>query len=143
MALRIDERLGFDIKAAEVALMSAKSDGLRHLGLTVAQYAALLTLREHPGISGAGLARACLVTPQASAATLKTLEGKGLVERARDDWSRNTLTSRLTDEGTKLLAKADKVAVGVEQRVFDALTAQERQTLRRLLAACRSAASET
>lgn len=141
MALQIGERLGFDIKAAEVALMAAKSSGLRGLGLSVAQYAALLALRENPGISGAGLARTCLVTPQASAATLKTLESKGLIERARDDWSRNALTARLTEGGLRLLIDADEVASAVEQRIFDALTTEERATLRRLLATCRSAAA--
>jgi DNA-binding MarR family transcriptional regulator len=140
MTLEVHRRLGYDIKAAEVAFMSAKADALRALGLSVAQYAALLTLRDNPGISGAGLARACLVTPQASAATLKTLEAKGLVTREQDDWNRNARPTRLTDDGARLVAEADAVAVAVEQRMHDALDGDERATLRRLLAKCREAA---
>ena len=140
MVLAVNERLGFDIKSAEVAFMGAKADALRTLGLSVAQYAALLTLRDHPGITGSGLARACLVTPQASAATLKVLESKGLVSRSSDDWNRNTRPSRLTPEGVEVIAAADAVAGAVEQRMHDALSAEERALLRRLLAACREAA---
>lgn len=139
MGLDVGDRLGFDIKATEVALMAAKTEGLRSLGLTVAQYAALLALRDNPGISGAGIARACLVTPQASAAVLKTLEKKGLVERGRDDWSRGTRPGRLTPEGERVVAEADGRASAIEERVHAALTADQRAELRALLALCRDA----
>lgn len=142
MALDVSERLGFDIKASEVTLMAAKTEGLRDLGLTVAQYATLLALRDNPGISGAGIARACLVTPQASAAILKTLEKKGLVTRDQDDWNRNARPSRLSAEGQQLLEQADAVAGAIEQRIHDALTSDERATLRRLLGLCRDAVGD-
>lgn len=141
MNLPVDQRLGYDIKATEVAFMSAKTELLRGLGLTVSQYAALVALRDNPGISGAGLARTCLVTPQASAATLKVLESKGLAIRGHDEWSRATRPSRLTPEGFEVTRRADDLAVLVEQRMYDALTAEERVVLRGLLARCRAAAS--
>lgn len=64
MGMTAGERLGLDIKRAEQALMAAKSTALKDAGLTVAQYAALLALSDNPGISGAALARECLVTPR-------------------------------------------------------------------------------
>jgi DNA-binding MarR family transcriptional regulator len=139
MALAVGERLGYDIKAAEVAFMTAKADALRSMGLTVAQYATLLALRDNPGISGAGIARACLVTPQASAATLKALEAKGLVVREQDDWNRNSRPNRLSAEGQRLIDLADAAAGAVEQRMYDALASADRDTLRRLLGQCRAA----
>ncbi|MFJ9692030.1 MarR family winged helix-turn-helix transcriptional regulator [Kitasatospora sp. NPDC101183] len=139
MALTTNERLGYDIKATEVAFMAAKTEALRPLGLTVAQYAALLALRDNPGITGAGIARACLVTPQASAATLKTLEAKGLVVREQDDWNRNTRPNRLSEEGRRVTDLADTAAGAIEQRMYDALTPTDRDTLRRLLTHCRAA----
>ncbi|OYN97172.1 MarR family transcriptional regulator [Enemella evansiae] len=142
MALDPERRLGGDLKQTEQVLMSAKAAALRDLDLTVAQYAALLTLSIHPGISGSALARACLVTPQAAAAVLKTLTARGLVERTSDDWNRNVRPSRLTADGATLLAEADERASAIEQRVHDALTAQERETLRRLLRTCREAVPE-
>lgn len=139
MALAVDERLGYDIKATEVAFMTAKTEALRPMGLTVAQYAALLALRDNPGISGAGIARACLVTPQASAAILKTLEAKGLVVREQDDWNRNSRPNRLSEEGRRLTDLADSAAGAVEQRMYDALSPADRDALRRILGQCRAA----
>ncbi|WP_088979314.1 MarR family winged helix-turn-helix transcriptional regulator [Micromonospora coxensis] len=131
-----EERLGLDIKRAEQTLMSAKSAALRDSGLTVAQYAALSVLAGNPGISGAALARACLVTPQAMAAVLKTLEERALVARSRHPWHQHVLETRLTDAGRDLLAHADRAAVRIERRLADEFTAEERQALRDLLARC-------
>jgi DNA-binding MarR family transcriptional regulator len=84
---------------------------VRAADLTVAQYAALLGLAESPGISGAALARSCLVTPQAMAAVLKGLEEHGLVERSRHAWHGNVLELRLTKHGEQTLRVADHEAV--------------------------------
>ena len=51
-------RLGLHIKSAEQAMMAAKTEALRSFGLTVAQYAAMLSLYYVPEQSSAQLARA-------------------------------------------------------------------------------------
>ena len=56
-------RLGLHIKSAEQAMMAAKTEALRSFGLTVAQYAAMLSLYYVPEQSSAQLARAAAVTP--------------------------------------------------------------------------------
>ncbi|OKJ04234.1 MarR family transcriptional regulator [Streptomyces sp. CB01249] len=128
------ERLGLDIKRAEQALMAAKSAALKDAELTVAQYAALLALSANPGISGAALARECLVTPQAMAGVLKHLEERGLIARSAHPYHQKMLETRLTDAGTETLRLADERAVRIERRIADALTPEERDTLRDLLA---------
>lgn len=143
MSLAPDERLGLDIKRAEQMLMAAKTAALREHGLTVAQYAALYTLSENPGISGAGLARACLVTPQAAAAVLKALEARSLIARSRNEWNLNVRESALTDAGRTLLTAADETAVQIERRMYDALNVRERAQLKRLLATCTEALDST
>lgn len=130
------ERLGLDIKRAEQALMAAKSAALKDAGLTVAQYAALLALSDNPGISGAALARACLVTPQAMAGVLKHLEERGLIARSAHPYHQKMLETRLTDAGTETLRRADERAVRIERRIADAFTSEERDMLRELLARC-------
>ncbi|MCY9786754.1 MarR family transcriptional regulator [Nocardiopsis sp. EMB25] len=130
------ERLGFDIKRAEQALMSAKAAALRETGLSVAQYAALFALHDSPGISGAALARVCLVTPQAMAAVLKALAADGLVERGAHPWYQHVLQTRITEAGTERLRAADRRAAPIERRMADALTPEERDTLRELLDRC-------
>jgi len=49
--------------------MRSKSQALAPFGLTVPQYAALLVIAEHPGLSAADLARRYLVAPPVDAVT--------------------------------------------------------------------------
>lgn len=129
-------RLGLDIKRAEQALMAAKSSAVRTADLTVAQYAALLAIAQHPGISAAALARDCLVTPQAMTGVLKTLQTHGLIERTVHPWHQRVLETRLTEAGRHALTAADTEAVRIERRLADEFTAEEQDILRALLARC-------
>ncbi|TMR03095.1 MarR family transcriptional regulator [Nonomuraea turkmeniaca] len=133
------ERLGMDIKRTEQSLMSAKHLAVRSAGLTVPQYAALFALADNPGISGAALARTCLVTPQAMTVVLKNLEERGLIERSPHPWHRNILETRLTEAGRTALELADERAVVVERAIAAEFTEGERATLRELLARCEQA----
>ncbi|MGI5289388.1 MarR family winged helix-turn-helix transcriptional regulator [Nonomuraea polychroma] len=139
MGMSADERLGMDIKRVEQSLMSAKHLAVRPAGLTVPQYAALFALAGNPGISGAALARTCLVTPQAMTVVLKNLEERGLVERSPHPWHRNVLETRLTEAGRTALELADERAVAIERAIADEFTEGERATLRELLARCEQA----
>lgn len=136
MGMPVSERLGLDIKRAEQALMAAKSAALRPSGLSVAQYAALTVLAENPGVSGAALARACLVTPQAMTTVLKALEERELISRAPHARHQHVLETHLTERGRALLAAADEEAVRVERRIEAAFSTRERETLRDLLGRC-------
>jgi DNA-binding MarR family transcriptional regulator len=134
-----DERLGLDIKRAEQALMAAKAAALRPAALTVAQYAALFALADNPGMSGAALARACLVTPQAMTGVLKALEDRDLVRRTSHPLHHHVLETHLTEEGRATLHRCDREAVRIERRIADALSPVERDQLRDLLNRCVSA----
>ncbi|MFC4111231.1 MarR family winged helix-turn-helix transcriptional regulator [Nonomuraea zeae] len=136
MGMPAEERLGLDIKRAEQALIAAKQVAVRPAGLTVPQYAALFALADSPGISGAALARACLVTPQAMTVVLKNLEERGFVERSPHPWHRNVLETRLTETGRAALQAADERALVVERSIAAELSAEERTTLRDLLTRC-------
>ncbi len=135
----VEERLGHDIKRAEQAIMSVKKAVLREAGLTVAQYAALLALAEAPGLSGAQLARRCLVTPQTMATVLATLTEKNLIEREQSSVHSLVLVAHLTRSGHAAVRKADRLAIDVERHLAGAFTAQEREHLQELLGRATSA----
>ncbi|MCC3775968.1 MarR family transcriptional regulator [Streptomyces sp. UNOB3_S3] len=130
----LTERLGLHIKRAEQELMAAKHAALRPLGLTVPQYVALYTVDAQPGVSAAALARACLVTPQTIATVLANLEAKELITRQPHPWHRKVTEVRLTDDGRRLLKRADAEAVAIERRIADGFSAEERALLIELLA---------
>ncbi|MFI9842753.1 MarR family winged helix-turn-helix transcriptional regulator [Nonomuraea sp. NPDC051941] len=139
MGMPADERLGLDIKRAEQTLITAKQAAVRPAGLTVPQYATLFALADNPGISGAALARACLVTPQAMTVVLKNLEERGLIERSPHPWHRNVLETRLSEAGRAALKAADERAVVIERAIAGEFSAEEREQLRSLLARCAEA----
>ena len=126
-------RLGLHIKAAEQAMMAAKTEALRSFGLTVAQYAAMLSLYYVPEQSSAQLARAAAVTPQTMATVIAKLEQKRLVARRPSSDHAKVLIASLTTEGEALLLRADKVARRIEQRMAESFTAKERQQLTDML----------
>jgi DNA-binding MarR family transcriptional regulator len=136
MRMPIDQRLGGHIKRVEQELMAAKSAAVKESGLTVPQYAALLVLWENPGISAAGLARGCQVTPQTMTTILQNLESQGLIERTQHPWHRNVMEIRLTEAGEAAFNKADAKAVPLERRLAAAFSPEEYQTLVTLLARC-------
>ncbi|MEV7180572.1 MarR family transcriptional regulator [Kitasatospora sp. NPDC093679] len=133
MTMPIDQRLGHHIKRAEQELIAAKHAALRPFKLSTPQYTVLLVLSEEPGLSGAALARRCLVTPQTMSSVLGTLEGRGLVERKPHPIHQHILEARLTRSGRTLLAKADRAAMAVEQALDAEFDAEERERLLALL----------
>ena len=135
----IDQRLGHHLKRAEQELIAAKHAALRPFNLSTPQYTVLLVLSEEPGLSGAGLARRCLVTPQTMSSVLSTLEGRGLVERKPHPVHQHILEARLTRSGRALLNKADVPAMAVEQALDAEFSAKERQQLLKLLGRCSAA----
>lgn len=139
----VDARLGSYIKAAEQALMAAKSDALRPFDLTVAQYAALMALFYLPGQSSAQLARAAAVTPQTMAAILSKLDKKKLIVRQASKIHSKVLITELTPAGEALLLRADEQARAIETHFAESFTPEEHVQLRALLSRATSVLRES
>jgi DNA-binding MarR family transcriptional regulator len=128
-----EPRLGMLVKRAEQAMVRSKSVALKQVGLTPAQYVALVELEQQPGITAASLARACLVTPQAMMILLKTMDQQGLITRTAHARHPNVLELHMTDVGREALREARKRVDPIEQRVFGAFSAKDLAAFRELL----------
>lgn len=107
---------------------------VQEFGLTPSQYTVLGIINEHPeGIFSAALARRLGVTPQSGYELLAGLERRGLIRRSEDATSRRVLMAGLTPKGAALLAKCEKAVERFERRFFQALSAEEIDTLRGML----------
>lgn len=126
-------RLGMLVKRAEQAMVRAKSNALKFVGLTPAQYVALHELEVQPGITAATLARACLVSPQAMMILLKSMEQQGLITRSFHPRHPNVLELHMSDAGREALHTARERIVPMEERVFDAFSAKELGVFREYL----------
>jgi DNA-binding MarR family transcriptional regulator len=128
-----DQRIGMVLRRAEQALFRAKAATLKPVGLTLAQFVALSELEQQPGVTGATLARACLVTPQAMMVVLKMLEEQGLISRSPHPRHPNVLELHITAAGEEALHRAREQVAPLERRVFDAFSPDELDTLAELL----------
>ena len=116
---------------------------MKPLGLTLPQYVALAELAERPGLTGAELARACLVSPQAMMVVLKAMEEQGLVERSQHPRHQTVLEIHLTSVGDEALSAGREQAEPIEERITQALSKQDIQTLKALLRRCIEAVEDT
>jgi DNA-binding MarR family transcriptional regulator len=122
-------RVGYAIRRAEQAVSSLIGDVLRELDLTVTQYGTLLVLAQSPGLSGAQLARACLVTPQSMATMLAKLSERGLIEREPSEVHHKVMLARLSRAGLQALQTAHELIRPAEDRLALALRPDERGQL--------------
>jgi len=111
----------------------AVDDVVREHDITAAQLGVLNRLAQHPGLSGADLARELLCTPQAAQLAIASLERRGLVRRTPDPNHGRTVRNSLTAKGRRVVERALADAYPVQDRLLAVLTAEEQRALTRLL----------
>jgi len=121
----LDENLLWHLKQAFYFSLTSVNEAVSGHGVSTAQIGVLRQLANEPGLSGADLARRLLITPQGVQLALKSLEDRGLVERKPDPQHARILQAFLTEQGHK--------TVEAHEAVFGVLTADEQETLKRLL----------
>ena len=121
------------VKQLELAVRARLDEIVRAGGITALQYTALTVLERHDGRSAAQLARDSFVTAQTMADMVRTLEGRGLIRRERNDGNRRELLIRLTPAGRELLARFDRPVRDLEERMIAELDAGQAAGLREAL----------
>src|SRR5260370_41496827 len=105
----VEQGLGHMGKSLEQEVSGAKDGVLRPMGVTVPQYTALLVISDEPGISGAELARRCLVTPQTMTTVLGNLTLKGYIERRSVPGQGRAMETNITASGKRMLTDRKSV----------------------------------
>jgi DNA-binding MarR family transcriptional regulator len=124
------------VKRLELAVRAHLDQAIGEIGLTTPQYAALGALLMRPGTSSAELARMSFVSAQAMNEMVGILERKGLIRREVSPSNRRRLLIFLTEHGKECLRQCETRADQVERVLFAPLSAEERETLARLLRKC-------
>lgn len=114
-------RVVYLLQRAFVAVEARKAELLAEVDLLPAHYALLMNVRAHPGVINAELARLVGVTPQNITGLVGRLTGRGLLERRPHERHTHVLELHLTDAGTEVLGRADRLVAGLEQQVVTAL----------------------
>lgn len=127
---------GYLVKRVQQALRRRCDTELRSVGLSMAQYAVLRALADHPTASAAELARLCFVTRQSLQDVLKGLRSGGLVEDADGPPAGRARALHLTATGEKVLDEAHTTVIDVENRMLQGLSASAQKQLAQALLRC-------
>ena len=132
--------MGYVLKQVQASLHTAMDGVLRPLDLTVAQYACLELLGQHPGLSNSELARRAFVTRQSMNLVLRRLQERGLLTRPDHAAYGRALPTELSRAGQAVLCKASVAVRAVEQQLFSPLSLAQQRRLRDDLVACAASA---
>jgi DNA-binding MarR family transcriptional regulator len=103
------------------------------LGIRMRHFWVLSYLMERDGVPQQDLADALLIDANNLVLLLNEMEAAGLVLRRRDPDDRRRHIVEVTGDGRKAFALAERGREAIEDDVLGALSASERETLRRLL----------
>ena len=129
-------RLGYVIGRLDRVLRRHLDEAIRPHGLTTPQYTTLSVLRARDGLSNAQLARRSLMTPQSMSEVITALVEKGFVRREANPAHRRIMHTRLTREGTAVLAACDEAVDSIELQMLRELSPEEADRLLASLASC-------
>jgi len=131
-----DGRVGYLLRQAHQAFRAAAQAELAPLGLTLPQYSVLSVADAEPGLSGAGLARESMLTPQTTNEIISLLAAAGLLERRADTSDRRLRRMAVTAAGRDLLSRARPAVHAVERRMTTSLGDADLALLRGWLTDC-------
>ncbi|HZC90284.1 MAG TPA: MarR family transcriptional regulator [Mycobacterium sp.] len=137
MQLSESERsVGYLVKRVQQGLRRRCDATLKSTGLSMAQYATLRALAEHPDASAAELARLCFVTRQSLQDVLTGLRAAGLVETGHTRPRGRSRSLSLTRLGSRRLSAAHEAVFGVEAEMLQGISARDRRTVAEALIRC-------
>ena len=100
---------------------------LAGIGLKARDLRLLVLVNREPGLNQRKLAHQLGIDAGNLVAILDSLEGEGLLERARDPADRRQRLVTLTAEGRRILAEGVRATEAVEERMFGPLPNAERR----------------
>jgi DNA-binding MarR family transcriptional regulator len=131
-----ERSVGYLVKRVQQGLRRRCDAALRPTGMSMAQYAALRALAEHPEASAAELARLCFVTRQSLQDVLTGLRTAGLVETVDAPPRGRARSLALTHRGSRQLKAADDAVFGVEAVMLQDISPGTRRNVAEALLSC-------
>jgi DNA-binding MarR family transcriptional regulator len=127
---------GYLVKRVQQGLRRRCDTALKPTGLSMAQYALLRALRDHPDASASELARLCFVTRQSLRDVLSGLRDSGLVALSDAQGRGRARALQLTPIGLCRLTDSHAAVEGVEADMLRGIPAAARKELATLLLRC-------
>jgi DNA-binding MarR family transcriptional regulator len=131
-----EHSIGYLVKRVQQGLRRRCDAALKPTGVSMAQYAVLRALAEHPDASAAELARLCFVTRQSLQDVLAGLRTAGLVETLDTPPRGRARSLSLTRRGSRQLKGADDAVSGVQAIMLQGIPPSARRNVADVLIRC-------
>jgi len=128
--------VGYLVKRLQQSLRRRCDAALRPTGVTMAQYAALRALADHPDASASDLARLCFVTRQSAQDLVAALRTAGFVTTVDKPRVGRARALELTAQGRRRLTAAHRAVLAVDDAMTEGLPATARRQLVASLLQC-------
>src|SRR5215470_5976604 len=128
-ASETERAVGYLVKRVQQSLRRRCDAALRPSGLSMAQYAALRALADHPEASASELARLCFVTRQSLQDLLAGLRSMGYVRDAKALPRGRARSLELTPSGKSLLSAAHAAVMNVDSAMLQGISASNQRQL--------------
>ncbi|WP_150001096.1 MarR family winged helix-turn-helix transcriptional regulator [Iodidimonas gelatinilytica] len=129
----LDDLFGFRLRLAQVRLFQHFRESLASFEVTPGQAGLLILIRDNPGISQSGLARAVEVERATLGQTIEGLLKRQIVTRHRREGDRRAYSLELSESGKAFVDRLIPAIRAHEADVSRRLTASEFERLRSLL----------
>ncbi|MBN8891634.1 MAG: hypothetical protein BGP12_04810 [Rhodospirillales bacterium 70-18] len=126
--------LGHALRRAQAAVLHEAQAGMAELDIRPAQHAVMQVLHRNPGLRQSQVSQALGIQRTNFVPLFDALERRGLVERRDVAGDRRAKGLFLTDAGTALLARLDRIQAEYEARLTARIGPDGKQTLLGLLA---------
>jgi DNA-binding MarR family transcriptional regulator len=127
---------GYLVKRVQQGLRRQCDAALKPTGLSMAQYALLRALHDHPDASASELARLCFVTRQSLRDVLRGLRSGGLVGESGAQGVGRARALQVTSLGLRHLKDSHAAVEAVETTMLHGIPAAVRRELAALLLRC-------
>ncbi|MDT5273466.1 MAG: hypothetical protein QOG95_398 [Mycobacterium sp.] len=131
-----ERSVGYLVKRVQQGLRRRCDMSLKPTSLSMAQYATLRALDEHPDASAAELARLCFVTRQSLQDVLTGLRAAGLVETADAPPRGRSRSLALTRLGSRRLSAAHEAVFEVQAQMLHGISASDQRRVADILMRC-------
>lgn len=129
------DRLGYQLKHAQLRFDAFRDEGLAPLGITGRQCAVLAIIEAGRSLSQQDIAETLRVDRTTMVAVIDSLEQMELVARVPQPTDRRKNVITLTDLGRDTFRQSETVRLHAERRFFQRVSAADRETFQRVLRA--------
>lgn len=138
----VERELAFLLVDAGRKLNDAYDLQMKPLGLSRAKWRVMAYASRTPGISQSELAESIECSRMAISSLLDRMQLKGLIERREVEDDRRVRAVFLTEHGSALVRKMNRIAAKVLDGIFDGTSTQDREHLHALLETIKNNATE-